>query len=519
MKVNHSVRLVMVLIAFVFLISACGQAASTAATGTTAAAAPQSSSAKTSESAQTTAEAKPAPSEIVLGWWIQTDKPADFDLVIDEVNKILLEKANAKIVDTVNLNFGNYRDQLTLMLSGSEHLDAFACYRNDFSNFAAKGQIIPLDDLLAKYGQGITEAVGARYLEAGKIGGVQYGMTTNRDLAMEYGFVLVKSLVEKYKMDLSKVKTLDDMAPLFQTILDNEPDMIPFAMYNGSRALADWFVPCDPLTDYNGVLMNYGWDDLKVANLYDTQEYSDLVYKMRDWFKKGYIYKDGLTSSDQPNDLMKAGRAFSSFSNLKPGFDIKQSALAGIDCVSVSVTPTHTNTAVPQTMQWCIARNSVDPEGTMRMLNEFYSDKEVMNLLAWGIKDKHYVVTGDGHITYPPGVTSETIGYNLNQGWLFGNQYLTYVWQGDDIDLYDQLKKWNETAKPSKAFGFTYDSSSVKTEVAAVANVCNEYRKGLEYGVLDPEGTLDEFRSRLKAAGIEAIIAEKQKQLDAWASK
>ena len=504
---------VLVIFIFAFVFSGCNKDSETVTTSETK----DSGMTEETSEAMETEETAP-PSEIVLGWWIQSDKPADFQKVFDAVNEHLLEKANAKIVDFVNMNFGNYRDQLTLILSGSEHLDAFACYRVDFANYASKGQIIPLDDLLEEYGQGIIDAVGWKYLDAGKIGGAQYGLTTNRDLAMDYGYVMVKSLVDEYGFDLDAVETNDDMEPIFQTILENEEGMVPFAMYQGSRPMADYFVSCDPLSDYFGVLMNYGWDDLKVVNLFATQEYKDYVYQMRDWYNKGYILKDGLTISDYPNDLLKAGRAFSTFSNLKPGFDIKQSALVGVPVVSVDVTETHTNTAIPQTMQWCIANNSVDPEGTMRVLNVFYSDAEVMNLLAWGIEDEHYVFTEDGHITYPEGVTSDTIGYDLNQGWLFGNQYLTHVWEGDPIDLYDQLETWNNSATASKAYGFTYDSTPVKTEVAAVTNVCNEFRKGLEFGVVDPEGTLEEFLSRLEAAGIDKIIAEKQRQLDEWAN-
>ncbi len=507
MKVNKFLTVIglMLVISMMLMLTACAGSNSTT-----------TEPGSTTGSGATSGENQAPPSEIVLGWWIQSDKPADFDKVFDAVNEILLEKANAMIVDTVNMNFGNYRDQLTLMLSGSEHLDAFACYRVDFTSFASKGQIIPIDDLLNEYGQGIIEAVGMKYLEAGKIDGKQYGLTTNRDLAMDYGYVMVKSIVDKYNINLDAVESDADMEAIFQTIAENEPDMVPFAMYQGSRPMADYFVPCDPLSDYFGVLMNYGWDDTNVVNLFETQDYKDYVYQMRDWYNKGYILKDGLTVSDYPNDLLAAGRAFSTFSNLKPGFDIKQSALVGVPVISVAVTETHTNTSIPQTMQWCIANNSVDPEGTMRALNVFYSDEEVMNLLAWGIEDEHYVFTEDGHITYPEGINSDTIAYDLNQGWLFGNQYLTHVWEGDPIDLYDQLKNWNDTAIPSMAFGFTYDSTPVKTEIAAVTNVCNEFRKGLEFGVIDPDGTLEQFQSRLKQAGIDKIVAEKQAQLDTW---
>ena len=44
----------------------------------------------------------------------------------------------------------------------------------------------------------------------------------------------------------------------------------------------------------------------------------------------------------------------------------------------------------------------------------------------------------------------------------------------------------------------------------------DEYRCGLEWGVLDPDTALPEFRAKLKAAGIDKVVEEKQRQLDAW---
>jgi putative aldouronate transport system substrate-binding protein len=47
--------------------------------------------------------------------------------------------------------------------------------------------------------------------------------------------------------------------------------------------------------------------------------------------------------------------------------------------------------------------------------------------------------------------------------------------------------------------------------------VKDQYKVGLETGTLDPDKYLPEFISKLKASGIEKIIAEKHKQLDEWA--
>lgn len=61
--------------------------------------------------------------------------------------------------------------------------------------------------------------------------------------------------------------------------------------------------------------------------------------------------------------------------------------------------------------------------------------------------------------------------------------------------------------------------SEVKTEVAAVQAVLDQYRLPLENGVIDPDENLPKFINALKEAGIDTVIAEKQRQLDEWAEK
>lgn len=68
----------------------------------------------------------------------------------------------------------------------------------------------------------------------------------------------------------------------------------------------------------------------------------------------------------------------------------------------------------------------------------------------------------------------------------------------------------------SKAFGFTYDSTSVANELAALSNVKAKYAAALGSGTVDPEETLPKFIEELKKAGIEKVISTKQEQLDKW---
>ena len=71
-------------------------------------------------------------------------------------------------------------------------------------------------------------------------------------------------------------------------------------------------------------------------------------------------------------------------------------------------------------------------------------------------------------------------------------------------------------AKFSEAMGFIFDSAPVYDQMAACTSVVDEYRDALLYGLVDVDSYLEEFNAELKAAGIDEIIAEEQRQFDAW---
>lgn len=90
---------------------------------------------------------------------------------------------------------------------------------------------------------------------------------------------------------------------------------------------------------------------------------------------------------------------------------------------------------------------------------------------------------------------------------------------GADLSTFEVMKDDNQNCGKSKAFGFMFDSSGVKTQYTAVANVINQYLPGLRCGSLDPETELPKFQKQLKEAGIDEIIQAKQEQLDQWLSE
>lgn len=453
--------------------------------------------------------------ELTMAYFSFGSVPKDLLLVQDEINKITEAKINVK-VKMLPISFSAWTNQINLMLTSNEKLDLFPLFGTTYANQVAKGQLVELDELLASKGQGITEALGPDYSKAAMIGGKSYAVPSIRDLAQSYGFLMRKDIADKHQIDLSSVKTIADLEPVLETIKSNEPNLT--ALVNGVGASAfSSFVTRDSLGDDFGVLLNYGQDDLKVVNWFESEEYANNLKLMRKWYEAGYIAKDAVTIKESSADIIKAGKGAGNLASMKPGFARQETRNSGTEMITVEMQQPFASTSTVSKVMWGIASNSEKPEKVMEFLNLMYTDKSIVNLLDWGIEGKHYVKVSDNVIDYPNGVDSSSVGFS-GLGWLFGNQFLSYTFKGDDEKLWDDMKAFNDRAIKSKALGFMFDSTPVKTEFAAVTNVTGQYRNALESGVIDPEKELPQFIAKLKDAGIDKIIAEKQKQLDEWAA-
>jgi putative aldouronate transport system substrate-binding protein len=467
----------------------------------------------TADSSQSAAPAEEL-TELTVAFPIFAAEPKDMSLVEDAVNKIAQEKINVK-VKFLPISFSNWMQQTNLMFSSGEKLDLMPTLYS-YNSAVVQGQFIPLDELLKDHGQGITEALDPAFLDAARVKGSIYGVPTLHEMATVNGVAMRKDLVEKYQIDTSKLHSLEDLKEVLLKVKAGEPNIAPLIPSTVGASILDNYVTYDRLDNTLGVLPDFD-NNLKVVNAYETEEYASQLQMLRKWYEEGLILKDASTNQTNPSDLVKSNRGFAYLLSAHPGtFGGSATGAVPMKIVAFSQPPVSTTSQITNTM-WGITVNSKTPDKAMEFLNLMYSDKDIVNLLIWGIEGKHYVVKSGNVIDFPEGVDAQSSGYNLGMGWLFGNQFLSYVWNGTDPDLWEKMKQFNESAVKSKALGFTFDPTPVKTEVAAIGNVITQYRLPLETGSVDPDKILPKFIENLKTAGIDKVIAEKQKQLDEWA--
>ncbi|PHV71441.1 sugar ABC transporter substrate-binding protein [Sporanaerobium hydrogeniformans] len=472
------------------------------------------SEAPASEAPATDAAGVDTSKKVELTWYFIGNGPQeDVGKVEEAVNKYLAD--NTKLNATIKLNcfdWGSYPDKLQAMIASGEKFDICftANWANDYFQQSAKGAFLPLNDLLPKYAPKTQELLGADFLAGSQIDGINYAIPANKEKAHQWGLVIRKDIAEKYNMDFSNVKTLADMEPFFQTIKEKEPNMYAFESCIGESAFRTLDFDFIGAEKTIGVLKNDS-TDMKVFNQFEAPETKEFFKLMHKFYKAGYIREDAASVNDYSAD-QKAGKIFAAVRSLKPGKDAEESNAMGQQYMQLELTPpVMSNRETTGSMQ-AISRTSENPERALMFLELFNTDPALNNLINYGIEGIHYEKVSDNVIKALP----DSAKYGSGLGWMYGNQFINYLMDNEDPQKWAKFEAFNAAATPTKTLGFVFNPDKVKTEIAQCASIWDQYVAPLETGTADPEVELPKAIEAFKAAGSDAIMAEKQAQLDAW---
>ena len=441
---------------------------------------------------------------VELVWYTIGGPQKDTEKVQEEINKYLKEKINATI-KIKQVDWGDYNQKMQVVINSGEEYDiAFTCsWANDYLTNARKGAFVALDDLLEKYGKETKAAIDPNFWEGAKIDGKVYAIPANKELGVAPLWVFNKDYAKKYNVDISKIKTLEDLEPYLKTIKENEPDVTPFYIVKDYSAQ----LPYDKIIDPVAVSLKN--NDLKVVNIFETEEMKQTLNTMHKYYKAGYINKDAATAKDD-----KAVKRLVTKGDGQPYADILWSKDLGYEVVSTPIVPPYiTNGSTTGSMQ-AISVTSKHPERAMQFLNLLNTDKYLRNLINYGIEGTHYQKVNDEQIKILPDQKNYQMPY-----FSLGNLFITYTLENEPKTKWEEFKKFNADSAKSPALGFKFDPTPVNTEVAGLRNVLDEFGASLYSGTVDPNEYLPKINAKLKSIGIDKVIAEMQKQIDAWKAK
>ena len=442
-----------------------------------------------------------------LTWLVPGDKQSGQDQVMEAVNKITEQEIGAKL-DLQFIDAGAFTERMTMKMASSDDYDmCFTGFVNPYAQAAENGGLLELDSLLENYPE-LKASIPENVWEGSKYKGHIYAVPNMQIQVSTYALQFKKDLVDKYNFDVSSVKHVEDIEPFLEAVKNGETGIYPFRTNYG---ITPWI--CADYETINGDIAIKKDDGHKVFMRYDTDEFKQGVYKMYDWFKKGYIRADVASVTDDTQDY-NAGKYAVSSTTWKPGAEEITKSTLGYDVVYATLNEPYMGIGTGTGTMIGINKKCKDPDLAMKFIQLINTNKELYNLICFGIEGVNYNLTADGKVQYIDGS-----GYAPKADWKFGNQFNALLLEGQDDDLWEQTENYNASAVNSPLLGFSFSTENITNEISQASSVSEEY-KVLNCGAKDPDTYFEEFKEKMKVAGKDKLLEDAQRQVDEfWASK
>ena len=444
----------------------------------------------------------------------------DEEMVEEALNKITREKIGVE-VDIEFYNLGVYEEQLGLKIAGDEEMDLISII-GDTMELANTGILMPIDDLLDEYGQDIKEVCGD-LLYYCTIDGKNYGVPYMGNKKYVTCLNCRKDILDELNIDPASMMTMDGLTAAFEKVHTAYPEMTIIApdsegVFYGYYDIDNEDVSnLDYLGAYYLTIMN---DDPTVIDFYETEYYEKELKMIQDWYEKGYVMKDTATTDEVGSLSYYDGNLFSyiNWQNVfgDPVEPVVHLGLTAITYPTYSIPLAKSVVSSADTLGVGISSNSKHAEACMKWLNLLFTDQEMATTLGFGVKDHHWQLRDDGLAEYCEGIEPGNSGWETGFSWSMGNSGALYVFNtvSDDPDYNKKQLAVNDTAVRSIAYGFCFNYEPVETQMAACNSVVEKYALALESGSVDVDKLLPEFIAELKAAGVDEVVQEVQRQLD-----
>lgn len=454
--------------------------------------------------------------------YVLGDKPNDYDRVMEEANKRLMELINTKL-DINFIALSDYATKYPLILTGGDDVDlVYASSWCFLSEQARKGAYLELDEefLNAYMPMTMANTSEAAWKQA-KLDGKIYQIPRNQSDNQYYGgFLVRKDVMDKYGIE--EIKTFDDYEQFLFTVAENETGV--YAMYAFPSLCGGMDKPFMlPFENMHIIGNNLVWDSDNgtakaedVEYVFTTDEYKDYVLRMAEWAKRGVWPSNAINETVHSNDRFMEGMSLSIPCRVPEADNlIKQTEAKGYEVAFVSCLQdgSYTRKSAYNGDGMAIASFSKNPERAAVTLDIMKNDEKLNLLLVGGIEGVHYTVNEDG--TRSTGPESDNYTWD-NWTWSIRNDWNPPLKCDERVQAVSDI--YTEKLMPDDMWifdGFTADNTKYDAEVAVINSLVSEYQFSFDLGVFgdETEAKYEEFVRKLNDAGLEKVLEEWKRQI------
>lgn len=501
-------------------LSACG---GNTGPGTTSSAASGEETSSTAESGESTASTAASGDSTVLTWYYPDDLNNHTDIVWEAINKYTKEKINVTI-EPHPIPWGEYDDKINTITNSGQDFDIM--FRSAaYFTAVATGAAQPIEQYLDTVGKDVKAALPESLWKAATVDGHIYGIPTQKDNASCPGIIYNKTMADDLGITMPEtfggLYELDDLLHEIKAKKDEkypEDANIPLLKaYNYVRTTHDTLCGDLVVTNIKGIDSYQSRQEGEAFVSFAEPETLEWFKLMKKWVDDGIVPMDA-PNYDTESNIKNSGKLFMEHSLGYVSFP-KDGWSKDFETAFIPSSWKFMSTEYAMFGSNIIGAKSKNPEKAVEFLNLVNTDNYVANTIRFGIEGDYYTKTEDNRLDFTSGLNSDPANraYYKWYGWQFGNLFAMSLPAQEDSNLWKDLEKANNEAFISDNMGFVFDRSSLLNEITACTAVQTEYLDNLKNGMAgDVEKSLEDFNAKLKASGIDKIVAECQKQLSAW---
>lgn len=523
-KTKRVLALVLAALMAFSLLTACGKSQSS----------DSSSTPSTSTSVSPSASADPGttsdvPAEqVTIKWMVIGSSVSDDSDVMAAIEEYLKDKINVKL----EMIWGSWADsdseRLLTSLNAGDPIDIyFTCSwtPNEYSAMARKGAFVRLDDpndnLLEKYAPNLFPSLhpdlARSAVTEGAAGKGIYAIPTYKEVGQQYTWDLNMDMLKKYGYTADDITNYYEFGPILEKIKKGEGN--DFYPLNAEPFVMERMANSNDLVDADSLLAFYfdpvdpSKSEAVIKARYLTPEFEKYCKKTREYFVAGYINPaaaNGQTMGPARTAAQDAAAYAIGTEVYYPGYEYQTSPKRGIEVVYKPAQAGIISTTSARGSMNGISTASQNPDRALMFLNLLNTDPTLFTMLGYGLEGVHYDKVGEDEVVRRPE------GQEIYNPWLAGLGKLTQLPRVQGQAPWSVFEDFNKACTGTPILGFAFDNTPVKDQVAALVNVRKEYADALTAGAVDPDTELPKFIEKLKANGMEEVLAEANRQLEEW---
>lgn len=461
--------------------------------------------------------------EVTLKFFFFDMKKSATDEVWNAISEKYKDQLNAKF-DVEFIPGSDYKDKIRTKISAGDKWDLnFDGEWLSYFQVINNNGYMALDELMPQYAPDLYAAYEkSGVLKAASSKGHVVGMPWSNEMNNRPFFLWRGDLIDT---DPSSVKTIEDVDKLVHELKEKYPDKY----INGDVTQEPFQAKYDLFDIGNNFVVSGKDSSLTVQQKAETDAYRERAQIAEKWQRDGIIWADVQIDKLDHNALINQGQLLTKFGTHEFAFStrawVEPDARWGYnsmydDHLFANRSALSNLVAIPYT--------SENPERTLMFLNLLETDREMYNLVHYGIEGVTYNIGKDDNgvdtAFFPDGMDASNSNYMLWQGrWgLWKPQFMLgdYEFPGTFWQDEKEYADSNPNNVVSPLDGFNFDPEAVTVEIAQMNEIYESAEEMIKTGLAgDANAAMDKLVEDLNRAGLEKVKAEMQKQVNEFVGK